>query len=179
MRISLTQLDYTVSVYVMCLQGTPVLCPGLETLSFLFCMKWCFSSQRNNVVDLLYYEQSLCLRCSHTERGSRVQEQLWTIRSKTSQNRRAVSHSCCTSHRRPVTFVLLIVLHFFKGLAGTIGHLAAFMWRKTDVAFLFWLFTFGEEQHGGKGVHLLAWLPTTARRTTIEILLGGQTRDQL
>lgn len=93
-------------------------------------LKWWCSAQRNNVVDLLYYEQSLCLRCSHTERGSRVQEQLWTIRSKTSQNRRAVSYSSCTSHRRPVTFVLLIVYYFFKGLAGTIGHLEAFMWGK-------------------------------------------------
>lgn len=40
------------------------------------------------------------------------------------------SHSSCSSHRRPVTFVLLIVLHFFKGLAGTIGHLEAFMSSK-------------------------------------------------
>lgn len=129
-------------------------------------LKWWCSAQRNNVVDLLYYEQSLCLRCSHTERGSRVQEQLWTIRSKTSQNWRAVSHSSCTSHRRPVTFVLLIVLHFFKGLAGTIGHLEAFMWRKTNVVFLFLLFSSGEELHRGEGFHLLAWLPATVKNNS-------------
>ena len=68
--------------------------------------------------------------------GPESRVRLWTIRSKTSQNWRAVSHSSCTSHRRPVTFVLLIVLHFFKGLAGTIGHLEAFMWRKTNVLIL-------------------------------------------
>lgn len=112
-------------------------CGILKTFLYVGCIYWHLlryrqgAAQRNNAVDLLYYEQSLCLSCSHTEQQSRVQyEQLWTIRSKTSQNWRAVSHSSCTSHQRPVTFVLLIVLSFFKGLAGTIGHLEAFMLRK-------------------------------------------------
>lgn len=139
------------------------------------CWKWWYSAQRNNVVDLLYYEQSFCLRCSHTERGSRVQEKLWTIRSKTSQNWRSVSHSSCTSHRRPVTFVLLIVLHFFKGLTWTIGHQEAFMWIKTNV-FLFLLFTLGEEQHRGESFHLLAWLPTAVKNNNWNCTLNQNER---
>lgn len=35
-----------------------------------------------------------------------------------------------TSHGRPVAFVLLIVLHFFKALPGIIGHMEAFMCSK-------------------------------------------------
>lgn len=64
------------------------------------------------------------------------------------------SHSSCTSHQRPVTFVLLIVLHFFKGLAGTIGHLQAFMLRKKKTSlFLVLLFTLGAKASAGSHGH--------------------------
>lgn len=80
------------------------------------------------------------------------------LRSKTSQNWRGVSHSSCTSHQRPVTFVLLIVLHFFKGLAGTIGHLSSFYVEGGKKKFLVLPFTLGKELPRAEGFHLLAWL---------------------
>ncbi|KAG7481717.1 hypothetical protein JOB18_003044 [Solea senegalensis] len=53
-----------------------------------------------------------------------------------------------------------------KSLTGTIGHLEAFMWRKTNV-FLFLLFTSGEElQRGEEGFPLVRMDPPPIRQVS-------------
>lgn len=68
---------------------------------------------------------------------------------------------------------------FFKGLAGTIGHLEAFMWRKTNVVFLFLLLTLGEELHRGEGFHLLPWLPATVKNNNFVVVHQIKTTDYI
>ena len=53
------------------------------------------------------------------------------------------AHSCCSSPRTPLAFVLLIVLRVFKGLPRTIGHLEAFKWSTGLSHFLFLHSTLG------------------------------------
>lgn len=63
----------------------------------------------NNVLDLLYYEQSLCLSGALAHYRAAC---LWTTRSKASHKWSPVSHPARTSHQRLVAFVLLIGLCF-------------------------------------------------------------------
>lgn len=78
---------------------------------------------------LVYYEQSLCMRCTQGE----VQRFTGGFELAGQRHHRTggLFHiQFAPSHGMASTFVLLIVIHFFpKGLDGTIGHFDSFMWR--------------------------------------------------
>lgn len=108
---------------------------------------WPSSKKQCGAAYLIYYEQSLCLSCWHTEQRPGVQsEQLWTSRSKTSQNQGALSHSSCTSQPEASHICPLDCPAFLLGPAGIIGHLEAFMSSFLFIYFIFNSSPFEEER---------------------------------
>lgn len=76
----------------------------------------------NNVLDLLYYEQSLCLwRSPATDRPG------FELPGQRHHRSEALFHMQASSHQRLVAFVLLIALCF----SATTGHPDALSLRKT------------------------------------------------
>lgn len=79
---------------------------------------------------LVYYEQSLCLGgCAHEARSKRFQPEPlnWQVKDITETGGLLHIQPCAPHDGMGGTFVLLIVIHFFKGLEGTIGHFDSFM----------------------------------------------------
>lgn len=121
-------------------------------------LNWWCSAQRNNVV-VYFIMNKAFVWGARTLNGGPESRSSFELPGQRLHRTDApfrihlVPHTGCPSH---LSFWLSSIS--FKGLAGTIGHLEAFMSRKTNM-FLSSLFILGEEPHTGWRLPLFSVTP--------------------